>query len=279
MLNGATRQPSRAELRPPWQPWHGPLALVAAVFAAAVSAALALAFAQVVGADLDPESPGLTLATTLVQDAALIGFALLLAATVARPTAAQFGLRPGPVGRCILVAAAGFVAYLAFQAAYVSIFGAPEEQTTLRDLGADAGGGAKIAVGIAVIGIAPVAEEFFFRGFVFGALRSRYAIVPAALLAGGLFGIIHAPTGIEAVPPLIVLGVVFCLVYELSGSLFPAIALHGVNNMLAFGSSDAGDWRVAVGVAAVLVALCFVVPATLSARPAPTRGDASSPTP
>ena len=278
VLEQAHRPASNFPAPRPWRPWHGPIALVAAVFTAGISAALAVALAEVVDADLDATSPGLTLATTLVQDAALIGFALLFAATVARPTLAQFGIRPGPVGRGVLTAIGGFLLYVAFQATYISLFGAPEEQTTLRDLGADAGGAATIVVGVAVVGIAPVAEEVFFRGFVFGALRSRYAVLPAALLAGGLFGVIHAPSGIEAVPPLIVLGIVFCLVYEVSGSLFPAIALHAFNNMLAFGSSDAGDWGVAAAVAAVVLVLCFAVPRVLSSRAA-SGGYALSPRP
>ena len=37
------------------------------------------------------------------------------------------------------------------------------------------------------------------------------------------------------VPPLAGLGFMFCLVYERTGSLYPVIALHALNNAIAFG--------------------------------------------
>ena len=57
--------------------------------------------------------------------------------------------------------------------------------------------------------------------------------VPAALLAGAVFGLLHAFTGISAVPPLIALGFVFCLLYEKTGSIVPGILLHMLNNSVA----------------------------------------------
>jgi membrane protease YdiL (CAAX protease family) len=73
---------------------------------------------------------------------------------------------------------------------------------------------------------------------------------------------VHAPTGIEAVPPLIALGFAFCLLYEATGSIVPGIVLHTLNNMVAFGSDKDGSWAVA-GVTAALVVLAAV---TLSGR-------------
>ena len=35
-------------------------------------------------------------------------------------------------------------------------------------------------------------------------------------------------------PPLAALGFMFCLVYERTGSLYPVIALHALNNAIAF---------------------------------------------
>ena len=47
------------------------------------------------------------------------------------------------------------------------------EQTVAQDLGADEGTFGMIAAGFMVVCVAPVAEEFFFRGFFYRALRSR----------------------------------------------------------------------------------------------------------
>jgi membrane protease YdiL (CAAX protease family) len=106
-----------------------------------------------------------------------------------------------------------------------------------------------------------VAEEFFFRGFFYGALRTRFTFLAAALIDGVVFGAVHAPTGIEAVPPLIALGFAFCLAYEATGSILPGIALHALNNMIAFGADKDGSWPVAGAVAGLVLASCVVAPA------------------
>ena len=70
------------------------------------------------------------------------------------------------------------------------------------------------------------------------ALRSRFAVLAAAGIDGLLFGIIHFDfSGADAlliVPPLALLGFIFCLVYERTGSLYPVIALHSLNHAIAY---------------------------------------------
>jgi membrane protease YdiL (CAAX protease family) len=108
-----------------------------------------------------------------------------------------------------------------------------------------------------------VAEEFFFRGFFYRALRSRYSILVAALIDGLLFGIIHwdfsSADGLLIVPPLAALGLMFCLVYERTGSLYPVIALHALNNAIAFGVTveDAG---VSLVLGPLMLLACAAVP-------------------
>jgi membrane protease YdiL (CAAX protease family) len=96
-----------------------------------------------------------------------------------------------------------------------------------------------VAAGFMVICVAPVAEEFFFRGFFYRALRSRWSVLGAAGIDGLLFGVIHYDfSGADALlilPPLAVLGFIFCLVYERTGSIYPTIAMHSLNNAIAFG--------------------------------------------
>jgi membrane protease YdiL (CAAX protease family) len=74
---------------------------------------------------------------------------------------------------------------------------------------------------------APVAEEVFFRGVLYRSLRNRLPILPAALLAGCLFGFVHI-TGypLDTLPVKAAFGVIACLLYERTGSLLPGIALH-----------------------------------------------------
>ena len=102
-----------------------------------------------------------------------------------------------------------------------------------RDLGLDTGPLAAVAVVFVIAVVAPISEEIFFRGMLFGGLRRRLPTIAAAAISAAVFGALHAPTGPTAVPPLIAFGFVLALLYERSGSLGPAIVLHAINNSLA----------------------------------------------
>jgi len=88
-------------------------------------------------------------------------------------------------------------------------------------------------VGVMVLALAPIAEETFFRGFVFGGLRRRWGIVWAALASGVLFGLMHLQAG--AIVPFTAIGVVFALAYSYTGSLLPSIWAHLAFNSVSFG--------------------------------------------
>ena len=92
--------------------------------------------------------------------------------------------------------------------------------------------------------LAPIAEELFFRGFCFTALRRALGMLPAAVLTGIIFGAIHlGGTDIEFIVPLMVFGFFLCLLYVWTDSLLPCIVLHALNNSLALGVSQ--DWGAA----------------------------------
>jgi membrane protease YdiL (CAAX protease family) len=48
-----------------------------------------------------------------------------------------------------------------------------------------------------------------------------------------VFGALHAPTGLEAVPQLVALGAILALLYDKTGSILPGVILHAVNNSVA----------------------------------------------
>jgi membrane protease YdiL (CAAX protease family) len=77
-----------------------------------------------------------------------------------------------------------------------------------------------------------------------------------------VFGLVHAPTGIEAVPPLMALGFALCVAYEATGSILPGVVLHTLNNMIAFGSDKDGSWAVAGAAAVVVVTAVVTLPRT-----------------
>ena len=83
--------------------------------------------------------------------------------------------------------------------------------------------------------IAPLAEETFFRGFLFANLRGYYGPLKATITTALLFALFHfTPT---AFVPLFFLGCFLALLYHLSKSLLPSILLHATINTLAFALS------------------------------------------
>lgn len=87
------------------------------------------------------------------------------------------------------------------------------------------------AVIIAVVVLAPLAEEFFFRGVFFHGLNRRFSVMTSAVISGVIFSAYHLdPVGFL---PRVEIGVVLALLVAKTGSLWPAIAAHAANNALA----------------------------------------------
>jgi membrane protease YdiL (CAAX protease family) len=115
---------------------------------------------------------------------------------------------------------------------------------------------------VMIICVAPFAEEFFFRGFFYGALRTRFSVLVAAAIDGALFGLIHfegGSDGLLIVPPLAFLGFVFCLVYERTRTLYATIALHSVNNAIAY-AAQADGGAVSAVLGPLVLAVCILAP-------------------
>jgi membrane protease YdiL (CAAX protease family) len=118
-------------------------------------------------------------------------------------------------------------AYLLFAILYSLLIVEPKQEDIAEGFGA-------VPVQVLLIVIAaPISEELCFRGMLYGGLRERLPAVGAALVAGLVFGALHALTGITAVPPLIAFGFLLSLLYEKTGSIVPGILLHMLNNSVA----------------------------------------------
>ena len=221
--------PEGADPAPRWPAWYAPAGFFLGI------TALFMLVAVVGATGLDLERPGVTMGVTLIQYVVFIGVALYLAGMTRRPQGWHFGLRKAPFKRTLKIVVAALVSYYVIAAIYSAV--APEgKQSVAEDLGANDSDLALVAGAILVIGIAPFAEEFFFRGFFYRALRGRYGLWPAAAIDGVVFGLVHfsGKDTLPVLPVLALLGVVFCLVYEWSGTLYAPIAMHAFNNMLAY---------------------------------------------
>ena len=80
--------------------------------------------------------------------------------------------------------------------------------------------------------LAPVAEELFFRGFLYTALRQRLGITAAVTISSLVFAIGHIDA-LGVVAASFIMGIALALAYEYTRSLWVAIAIHAVNNTLA----------------------------------------------
>lgn len=91
--------------------------------------------------------------------------------------------------------------------------------------------GSPLALFLGGVVVAPFVEEVFFRGFVFAGLRGRWSWQWAAVVSSALFAVAHVvPT---SVLPIFILGIVFALLYQVSGSIWPAIIMHMLTNSVA----------------------------------------------
>lgn len=81
---------------------------------------------------------------------------------------------------------------------------------------------------VAAVIVAPLVEETVFRGFIYGVLKRYTDGFFAALCSSLLFAVVHLHIG--SMFPLAALALVFCLAYELTGSLAVPMVMHGVFN-------------------------------------------------
>jgi CAAX protease family protein len=90
---------------------------------------------------------------------------------------------------------------------------------------------------VAIVILAPLAEETFFRGFLYRGLRRRLPVWPSALISAFFFGLVHSASGIRfflIVPSLILVGLILALVYERRQSLLASVAAHAFFNLIGF---------------------------------------------
>ena len=250
--------PDGAIVDPAWRPWTAWGALLLG-FAGAFAAAFGLGIIAAIGGASLEDPPGwVTLSATVLQDVSLIAAAVFFARIGGRARPIDFGLRrPAAFGAAFGYAAACLVAFFLFTHAWVAITGAHDSSSDLlNELGLDRGAAAIVGAALLVCVVAPIAEEFVFRGYMFTALRGWRGMWPAAIVTGLAFGAIHIGSAqLIFLVPLAFFGMALCVLYDRTGSLYPGIATHAINNAIAFGIAEGWDWQIipiAVGALAVI---------------------------
>jgi uncharacterized protein len=250
--------------RPRWPPWYAPVALLTALGTILTAGLPVVPVILVAGVSESLAAISL-LVLLIIQDGVLVGFALLFANFKRRPQLWHFGARATRFWPTAGWALLGLAVLVGIEAGYIEWLDVDE--TNVEDLGKGSPL-AGVAIALATIVVAPVAEELFFRGFFYRALRSRLRVWSASLIDGLVFGALHFQGTDSAVilPVIALVGVGLCLVYERTGSLFAVIAIHAAFNTVA----TVGIAPVAALLVGALVLLaCVLVPRRLGPAPSP----------
>ncbi|MCW3029387.1 MAG: Abortive infection protein [Solirubrobacterales bacterium] len=230
-----------------WPPWMAPVALIGGLVLAAVGGLVVDLPAMALGVSITTSHtpPGIAIADTFVQDVAFVLAAVYCAQLGGRAVRAwQFGLRPPrvrwrrAVGMIVLL----IVAFLVLNVIWQELFN-PGKEKILEQLGSNENAALLLlSAGLTCV-VAPISEEFLFRGFIFTALRNWRGTFPAAVITGLLFGGVHAGSApVLDLVPLAGLGFGLCLLYRNTGSLYPCIITHSLNNSIAFASLEEWGW-------------------------------------
>jgi CAAX protease family protein len=262
--------PERQVDEPPWPVWTAPAAVVMGLVMGIFGSVIVDVAARAGGSSVSHPTPAVSLISDVVFDLAFVGAAIYFAAMRARPRLADFGfrrVRPGLAVGGFLAAGVGYYVLTAIYASLVKLHGSDKLPS---ELGVGKSTAALAGAAIFVCVIAPMAEEFFFRGFIFSALRRMRVVIlgrdlgiwVAAVLTGILFGLAHTGSASsQYLIPLGFLGFVLCILRWQTRSLYPCMALHSVNNSLALGINQL-NWNVAEILALIAGSLLVIGAAT-----------------
>ena len=230
------------EAEVPWPIWTAPAAVLTGLLVGVFGSVLVAGIGAAAGSSKN--SPAVNLISDFVFDVGFVLTALYFASVRRRARPADFGYRRIAVMLGIGAVLAGGIGYYVVTAIYQALVHLHGTDKLPQSLGVGSSTAALVGAAVFVCVVAPIAEEFFFRGFIFGGLRRMHVVIGgqdigtwlAAAITGLLFGLAHTGSAsAQYLIPLGFLGFVLCLVRWWTRSLYPCMALHSVNNALALG--------------------------------------------
>jgi membrane protease YdiL (CAAX protease family) len=268
--------PPPDDAEPRWPLWMAPAAILLGFGLGLVLTIIVDLVGHAAGSSIAHPTPAVTIASDIVFDLGFVLSALYFTKLAGNVSPSAFGFRriPWRTGVAAFVVAA--VGYFVVTAVYASLFKLHGKDKLPSELGVTKSTAALIAATVFVCVIAPIAEEFFFRGFLFGVLR-RWRITVAgrelgpwvaAVVVGILFGLAHTGSASsQYLIPLGFLGFVLCILRWKTGSLYPCMALHSANNSLALGVNQL-HWS-AAGILGLMIGALLVIGAVTGPLSAP----------
>ncbi len=229
---------------PPWRLWAAPAAIVVGFLLAELLTLIVYGIGASQGGSVAHPSPAMEIVGSIVFDVGFIVAAVLIAHFAGGADGGYFGLRRVRWRTAVLTVVAAAVLYYVLTGVYASFFSLHAKDSLPSGFGLFGRHSTWARIGTAafVCAVAPMCEETFFRGFLFGTLRRvRLAVGGrdlgpwlAAVVVGVLFGLAHTGSANpEYLVPLGFLGFLLCLVRWRTRSLYPGMALHSANNSVA----------------------------------------------
>ncbi len=246
-----------------WQWWLGPAGLVIALVFAVLASLVVEIPAALAGVHFTSgKTPGgIELLDTVLQDGIFVVTAVLLARSGGRAVRSwQFGLRPTKLSRALGYLLLMMLAFYLLSLLWGEVIQNHTKEKLLEMLGANEATSLLAGSALLTCVIAPICEELLFRGFIFTSLRNWHGPWVAAVLTAIIFGAVH---GLSApavdLLPLALLGFGLCLLYRATGSLYPCIAAHCLNNAIAFGALEGWSWSVVLGLLAGALSMIWLL--------------------
>ena len=243
----ASRAPQEQGLPPLGVPLWSPFLVVLAAFVAVLVVQIAAAtVVELGGGDIDAvsDSDAATIGFTVVLDLALVAFTVAVVRWLGgRPSPAAFGLRMPPWAPALGWTLAAYAAFWVVAIVVGVVFGEPQEQDIVGDLKDEDSLLVLAGFGVMVCLLAPLAEEFFFRGFLLRVLHERTNAAIAVVVTGIAFGLVHLPSG-DWIGTIVLslFGMALCVLFLMTSSLLPCILLHAFHNSISFGFTKELPW-------------------------------------
>jgi membrane protease YdiL (CAAX protease family) len=271
--------PARADSRTRTPLWIAPVALLVglcgAIFASVVVYLVGAAF----GSSTTNPTPAVSLLASLVFDLAFVAAALYFSVLRGGWRPVDFGYRRIAWGVGVKAFVVGGIIYYLVTLAYAAALQIHGNDKLPSSFGVHRSTAAMLGAAVFVCVAAPILEEFFFRGFLFGVLSKMRVTLAgreigpwlAALIVAVLFGIAHtgSVSSSQYLIPLAFLGFVLCIMRWRTGSLYPCMALHSFNNCIAFGVLLGWSVGAVVGLLAAAWAAVTLLTAPLSRSHSP----------
>lgn len=147
-----------------------------------------------------------------------------------------FGLKRGPMGPamgralllCLLVFPIVYSTMFIWQEVLLAFGITPKEQDILKMIRATKNPLLRGYLLMLAVGLAPVFEETFFRGFMYPALKNRLGIAGGLAVVSLVFATVHL--NLNAFVPVFVLGAMLGIAYEVTGTILVPVTIHALFN-------------------------------------------------